>query len=121
MSTRGREMLVAAYFGVAVLACGARHERLPQQAVPPVEPPPPQAGECARLECPPVTDRNGKPYTYIHPKTQMVTELDVEPGPLATCPDGHSMYGYTGRCLRNPDKSCSWEVLKCPAGGGSAQ
>ena len=30
------------------------------------------------------------------------------------CPDGEHTSGPTGRCLRNEDGSCGWEVLSCP-------
>ena len=44
---------------------------------------------------------------------------EAECGPtLATpnqvCEDGKTMSGPTGKCLRNPDGSCGWEVLGCP-------
>jgi hypothetical protein len=121
MSTFARDGLVAACFGVAVLACGAKQEALPKQAVPPRVGAAQQVTECRMDECPPATDPSGKPYTFIHPKTRTATELLEPPGLLAPCPDGHSMHGYTGRCLRNLDKTCSWEVIECRADGGSAR
>jgi hypothetical protein len=33
--------------------------------------------------------------------------------PNRRCPDG-SMGGPTGRCLRQPDGRCAWEVRPCP-------
>ncbi len=35
--------------------------------------------------------------------------------PNTLCPDG-SVGGPTGRCLRNADGTCGWEVVECPAG-----
>ncbi len=34
--------------------------------------------------------------------------------PNHTCPDGATIAGPSGRCLRQPDGSCGWEVLSCP-------
>jgi len=35
--------------------------------------------------------------------------------PSKRCPDG-SIGGPTGRCLREPDGRCAWEVRSCPPG-----
>ena len=34
--------------------------------------------------------------------------------PNTLCPDGVSVSGPTGRCLRQADAACGWEVLSCP-------
>ena len=35
--------------------------------------------------------------------------------PNYLCPDGKTTAGPTGRCLRNSDGTCGWEVTSCPA------
>jgi len=35
--------------------------------------------------------------------------------PNRLCPDGKSTAGPTGRCLRNSNGECGWEVTSCPA------
>ncbi|MBI3178816.1 MAG: hypothetical protein HYZ27_04105 [Deltaproteobacteria bacterium] len=43
-------------------------------------------------------------------------ECGPSPGmPNYLCPDG-SVGGPTGRCLRNDDGSCGWEIVDCPSG-----
>jgi hypothetical protein len=37
--------------------------------------------------------------------------------PNAICPDGETIAGPTGRCLRRVDEVCSWEVIFCPDRG----
>lgn len=34
--------------------------------------------------------------------------------PNRTCPDGVHMSGPTGKCLKNADGTCGWEILACP-------
>jgi eight-cysteine-cluster-containing protein len=34
--------------------------------------------------------------------------------PNTLCPDGVTVAGPTGRCLRHLDNSCGWEVISCP-------
>jgi hypothetical protein len=34
--------------------------------------------------------------------------------PNTLCDDGVTVSGPTGRCLRNADRSCGWEVIACP-------
>jgi hypothetical protein len=34
--------------------------------------------------------------------------------PNYQCMDGMTIAGPTGRCLRNADQTCSWEVISCP-------
>lgn len=34
--------------------------------------------------------------------------------PIRLCDDGVSYAGPSGRCLRNDDGSCGWEILSCP-------
>ena len=58
-------------------------------------PPPPPPAECAVEEC-------GPPLGM----------------PSRMCDDG-SYGGPTGRCLRNPDGVCGWEVRSCPPSGGA--
>jgi hypothetical protein len=37
--------------------------------------------------------------------------------PNRLCPDGISVEGPTGRCLRDPESgACGWEIASCPAG-----
>lgn len=45
-------------------------------------------------------------------------EADCGPKPQLPnflCSDGVTMAGPTGRCLKNEDNMCGWEVLECPA------
>lgn len=43
-------------------------------------------------------------------------ECGPAPGlPNMLCPDGQSMSGPTGRCLKDEAGTCSWEILTCPA------
>jgi len=35
--------------------------------------------------------------------------------PNTLCPDGVTVAGPTGRCLRTTNTSCAWEVVACPA------
>jgi hypothetical protein len=54
------------------------------------------------------------------PKTsELPSCTDAECGPQLgmpnqLCADGKTMSGPTGKCLRNEDGSCGWEVLGCP-------
>ena len=34
--------------------------------------------------------------------------------PNYLCPDGKTTAGPTGRCLRNADGKCGWEIIECP-------
>ena len=34
--------------------------------------------------------------------------------PNKQCPDGKTMAGPTGKCLRHEDGKCGWEVVQCP-------
>lgn len=40
--------------------------------------------------------------------------------PLSLCADGVSKSGPTGKCLRNADGTCGWEVASCPADGAAS-
>ena len=77
MSMCARNGLVAACFGVAVLACGAKQEVLPKQAVSPGVGAAQQVTECRMDECPPATDPSGKPYTFMHPKTRQAATTAI--------------------------------------------
>jgi hypothetical protein len=34
--------------------------------------------------------------------------------PNTICSDGKTIGGPTGRCLKNADESCGWEIIRCP-------
>ena len=40
--------------------------------------------------------------------------------PNILCPDGVTVAGPTGRCLRQADGTCGWEVISCPPCTGSS-
>lgn len=62
----------------------------PPPAGPPVVTPPPASAECAPADCGPAMGM-----------------------PNGRCADG-SLSGPTGRCLRQRDGRCGWEVRQCP-------
>jgi hypothetical protein len=73
-------------------ACGAKST--PKPTPEPTPPPDPTAVECEAGAC--------------GPRLGMPTEQ---------CADG-SVGGNTGRCLKEPDGACGWEIRECPASAG---
>jgi hypothetical protein len=69
------------------------------------------------IECPAIAT---PPEEEQGPKTSELPpcpELECGPAlgmPNKLCADGKTMSGPTGKCLRNTDGSCGWEVLGCP-------
>lgn len=41
--------------------------------------------------------------------------------PNSPCSDGVTIAGPSGRCLKQADASCGWEVVSCPAEAGDAK
>ena len=37
--------------------------------------------------------------------------------PTKLCPDGKNVPGPTGKCLKNDDGTCGWEIAECPPSG----
>lgn len=37
--------------------------------------------------------------------------------PNVVCPDGKTVSGPTGRCIRHPSGACGWEIARCPGPG----
>jgi hypothetical protein len=66
----------------------------------------------APTTAPPATSPPGNtPIAYAEcPRTDcgMAPKLPNRP-----CPDGHTIAGPTGRCLRQPSGTCGWEIVQC--------
>jgi hypothetical protein len=74
------------------------------------------AAACGSKQAPPENGGGGGGDGVVAecPADQCGPEMGM---PNRTCPDGETVGGPTGRCLKQGDGSCGWEVIQCPGDG----
>jgi hypothetical protein len=100
---------------LALLLLGAAGCARPiqQQAVEHPPPAPLAANECPSARCWPPSFVEA-PAGCVARHAYVCMQLDTSVPPRKLCPDGTSVDGETGRCLKAADGSCYREVSRCP-------